>query len=78
VAKVLFSSLEWAACHKQLEKFYHQARRQGGFEGVRTNPLVAKPNLFLTRQQQYGVQSFNRAVVLLKTAYKPSCSCYKG
>jgi len=31
-----------------------------------------------TRQQQYRVQSFNRAVVLLQTAYKPSCSCYKG
>ena len=53
-----------------------QARSQGGFEGVRTNPPLynlVKFNFFKARQQQ----SFNRAVVvLLQTAYKPSYSCY--
>ena len=39
-----------------------QARSQGGFEGVRTNPPGSLANLFLMRQQQYMVQSFNRAV----------------
>jgi len=59
---------------------YNQARSQGGFEGVRTNPpfSLAKFILNETAAVQLRVQSFNRAVVLLQTAYKPSCSCYKG
>ena len=51
---------------------------RGGSRGFGRTPLVGKQNLFLTRQQQYRLQSFNCAVVLLQTAYKPSCSCYKG
>jgi len=58
-----------------------QARSQGGgVEGVRTNPLgsLAKFIYNETDSNTGYMQSFNRAVVLLQTAYKPSCSCYKG
>jgi len=33
----------------------HQARSQGGFEGVRTNPPCSLAKFILTRQQQYRV-----------------------
>jgi len=53
---------------------------RGGSRGVRTNPpcSLAKFILNETAAVQLRVRSFNRVVVLLQTAYKPSCSCYKG
>jgi len=52
-----------------------QARSQGGFEGVRTNPPCSLAKFLFNETAAAQVQSFNRAVVLLQTA---SCSCYKG
>jgi len=54
-----------------------QARSQGGFEEVRTNPPCSLAKCIFKETAAVLVQSFNRAVVLLQTAYKPLCSCYK-
>ena len=56
----------------QLRRLFMQARSQGGFEGVRTNPPcnLVKLKFYLLNAQTAAVQlqSFNRAVVVLHHA----------
>ena len=68
-------------CTERIDSFF-SGRSQGGFEWVRMKPpppcnLVKLKFYFLNETAAVRLQSFNRAVVvLLQTAYKPSCSCY--
>jgi len=51
---------------------------RGGSRGFGLTPPCSLANLYLMRQQQYRVQSFNCAVVLLQTTYKHDAAATRG